>query len=231
MRRLLLLLITLLPLMASAYDACINGIYYDFSGDEATVTYQYAELTDENHGYYTSNYSGRVVIPESVIYNGKTYRITCIGDYAFWCCNNLTSVQIPNSVTKIGKDAFRACSGLTSATIPNSVTSIGNGVFMNCTGLTTIILSNSITSIRSNSFSNCSSLTSISIPNSVTSIGKYARCQDSDSSHRYLQPHGTARTESTARYLYHRWQESICEVRNQIPTARNLILPLAQRGG
>ena len=40
-RNLLLLLTALLPLAASAYDAEIDGIYYNFiSEDEATVTYQ-----------------------------------------------------------------------------------------------------------------------------------------------------------------------------------------------
>ena len=39
---------------------------------------------------------------------------------------------IPNSVTSIGDYAFYGCSGLTSIEIPNSVTSIGRGAFDNC---------------------------------------------------------------------------------------------------
>ena len=39
---------------------------------------------------------------------------------------------IPNSVTSIGDYAFYGCSGLTSIEIPNSVTSIGEGAFENC---------------------------------------------------------------------------------------------------
>ena len=119
-RQLLLLLTALLPLMANAYDAEINGIYYDFWGDEATVTYGSAE------------YSGAKVIPSSVTYNSKTYSVTSIGNWAFSSCSGLTSVTIPNSVTSIGDCAFWGCSGLTSVVIPQNVTYIGNGAFSRC---------------------------------------------------------------------------------------------------
>ena len=51
-------------------------------------------------------------------------KIRFIGDWAFWDCNGLTSINIPNSVTSIGEWAFMQCSSLTSINIPNSVTSI-----------------------------------------------------------------------------------------------------------
>ena len=77
---------------------------------------------------------------------------TTIGDCAFAGCKNLTSVDLPNTVTKISRSAFYNCSGLTSVTIPNSVTSIGNYAFYGCTGLTTVTISNSVTSIGNNAF-------------------------------------------------------------------------------
>ena len=51
--------------------------------------------------------------------------VTSIGESAFWYCNKLTRVMIPDSVTSIGNWAFYNCSELISITIPNSVTSIG----------------------------------------------------------------------------------------------------------
>ena len=108
---------------AKAYDAVIDGIYYNFNGDEAEVTYK-------NDSY--QSYNGDIAIPESVVYNEKTYSVTSIGYCAFYRCSGLTSVTIPNSVTSIGNFAFRDCYGLTSVTIPNSVTSIGRDAFEYC---------------------------------------------------------------------------------------------------
>ncbi len=160
-----LLCFMILTKVSYAYDAYIGGIYYNISGDVATVTYK-----DTNY----KSYSGSVIIPEAVTYNSKTYAVSCIDDNAFSGCSGLTSITIPNSVTSIGNYAFSGCSSLTSLTIPNSVTSIGSYAFRGCSGLTSVTIPNSVTSIGDAAFYNCSGLTSVTIPNSVTSIGIYA---------------------------------------------------------
>ena len=143
------------------------GSYYDY--DWVWVTWRGSESNS-----YTNEYSGNVIIPESVTYNEKTYEVIGIGNEAFKDCSGLTSVTIPNSVTSIGNYAFSGCSGLTSVTIPNSVTSIYNYAFSGCSGLTSVTIPNSVTSIGNYAFQDCSSLTSITIPNSVTTIRGYA---------------------------------------------------------
>ena len=72
----------------------INGIAYELKGTTATVV-------------SGGDYTGTIVIPASVTYSGTTYRVTSIGDGAFFDCTGLTSVTIPNSVTSIGGSAFQ----------------------------------------------------------------------------------------------------------------------------
>lgn len=88
-----------------------------------------------------------------------------IGDYAFYDCKNLVSVNIPAGVTSIGNGAFHGCTSLTSITIPNSVTSIGDIAFFECRSLTSITIPNSVTSIGGMAFACCSSWTSVTIEN------------------------------------------------------------------
>jgi hypothetical protein len=150
-------------------------IYYKWANEEKTelaVTY-YSSTSYYGSTTYQSNYSGNILIPESVVYEGNTYNVTSIGDHAFYECGGLTSVTIPNSVTSIGNSAFSYCSGLTSVTIPNSVTSIGDHAFYRCGGLASITISNNLTSISSSAFESCG-LNSVTIPNSVKFIGSKA---------------------------------------------------------
>lgn len=96
--------------------------------------------------------------------------VTTIGNHALWCCWNLTSMTLPNSVMTIEELAFGACSNLTSINIPNNVKSIGEQAFWNCR-LTSITIPTGVTTIEGGAFSFCSSMTSINIPASVASIG------------------------------------------------------------
>ena len=101
---LFILMLAVLPAMASAYDAKINGIYYNF--DQSAKTAEVTYMDWENNRYA---YSGAVNIPASVNYKGVEYSVTDIGNDAFCDCFGLTSVTIPNSVTSIGLDAFNGC--------------------------------------------------------------------------------------------------------------------------
>ena len=118
------------------------------------------------------------VVPEKIKHNDKVYIVTTIAGGssstgAFYNCTNLTSIELPQTVTIIESYAF-AGTGLTSIEIPNSVTSIGGFAFHNCKGLTSIEIPNSVTSIGSSAFYNCRGLASVTIGSGVTSIGSYA---------------------------------------------------------
>ena len=157
---------------AFAYTAQIDGIYYNvYDGDNphAEVTYR-----DYNSSSNSTAYTGDVVIPSSIAYEGKNYPVTSISDFAFGYCSSLTSVTIPNSVTSICSYAFNHCSALTSITLSNSITSIEWGTFEGCSALASVTIPNSVISIGNYAFRYCSALASVTIPNSVTSIGENA---------------------------------------------------------
>lgn len=145
----LLLLAFLLPATTLAYDFEVDGIYYNLNGNEATVTY-----SGSDYYQYSDRYSGDVNIPSTVTYGGTTYSVTSIGEGAFYSCEGVTTVVIPNSVASIGNYAFSSCTGLTSVIIPNSVTSIGKSAFKNCSGLTNIDIPNYVTTIGEDAFYN-----------------------------------------------------------------------------
>ncbi|MBQ8290994.1 MAG: leucine-rich repeat domain-containing protein [Clostridia bacterium] len=100
--------------------------------------------------------------------------VTSIGASAFAHCVNLTSVTLPNGLTRIENSVFLSCESLTGITIPDSVTSIGENAFAHCKSLTSINIPSNVTRIENSAFFYCESLTSITIPNSVTSIERSA---------------------------------------------------------
>ncbi|MDB4522830.1 leucine-rich repeat protein, partial [Akkermansiaceae bacterium] len=145
-------------LTLNCLDGALCWLTWTTTGGEVTIT-----DCDEAS-------SGELVIPDTIEGNS----VTSIGDGAFFRCDGLTSITIPDSVTSIGAEAFNRCTALTSITIPDGVTSIGYSAFSGCSGLTSITIGNSVTSIGEFAFSDCSSLTSITIPDGVTSIEDYA---------------------------------------------------------
>lgn len=161
LRKLLLTVTLTASLAASPHDFEVDGIYYNIiSSTENTVAVTYKGSSSNS---YSNEYTGSVVIPPSVEYNGKTYSVASIRWDAFYECSGMTSVTIPNTVTSIGEKAFYECSGLTSITIPNSVTSIGQYAFDGCSGLTSVTIPNSVTSIGHSAFSGCYELCAVHI--------------------------------------------------------------------
>ncbi len=99
-----------------------------------------------------------------------------IENYAFFGCSNLTSIIIPGSVTYIGSYVFSGCSKLTSITIPSSVTEVRSDTFSGCSSLQTVTFEgkSQLEKIEAHVFDGCSDLASIVIPSSVEYIVEYA---------------------------------------------------------
>ena len=183
LKSLFICLLSMMGAKASAHDIEVKNadgvtIYYNLINNNTEL-----EVTYCGNDSYSDEYTGNVVIPESVTYDGKTYSVTSIGISAFSGRSGLTSLTIPNSVTSIS-DAFRSCSGLTSITVESGNTTYDSRDNCNAiieTSTNTLIagcmnttIPNSVTSIGNYAFSGCSGLTSVTIGNSVTSIGECA---------------------------------------------------------
>ena len=177
--------------------------------DNKRITLSFTEDTDLTQDVFLESLKDRmgntIGNVSDISVDGQTVTLTFkdvvteIGDEAFSKLA-LTSITIPNSVTKIRGGAFLSCLLLTSVTIPDSVTEIGFAAFSGCSslrnfsgkfasadgrclitngkliafagdGLSNYTIPNSVTEIGSMAFAACSSLTAIIIPDSVTEIG------------------------------------------------------------
>ena len=174
----LLLILMLHSVISCAVEVEIDGIMYDIiiRGKAAKVIAK------------SSKYTGAVVIPASVTYNGVECAVTSIVERAFYNCRGLTSVTIPSSLTNIGNNAFYGCSSLTAVHITDLAAwckiVYGDGyshplyyahhLFLEGQEVKDLVIPSSVTHIRSLAFVGCTGLTSVTIPSSVTSIGNQA---------------------------------------------------------
>ena len=188
----LLLTIFLSLVGAKTYGACIDGIWYEFHGDEAWVV---NPNFDEEGTYWAGhgNYSGEVTIPSSVYYQGTSYKVTTIDD-AFAYCSGLTSLKIPSSIKLItGGSTFEDCTQF-SKVIINDIASWCNVELYYNYGdnplyyakhlykydgwqyveVTDLVIPQNVSTIKHDAFSGGSSFSSITISGDVTSIGEGA---------------------------------------------------------
>lgn len=181
MKQLVSLILMLLPMAASAYDAQIDGIYYNLDKENKT-----AEVTSN-----PNKYSGDIIIPEEISYSGSNYVVTTFGEDSFKDCNMLTSITISKNIIKFGYHAFSGCTGLEAVYISDlaawcninvdwlflhdiastSPISYAKHLFLNGNEIIDLEIPEGVEKIGSCCFLGCSSLSSVTIPNSIKSIG------------------------------------------------------------
>ena len=130
-----------------------DGFLYEVRGDHVAIT----------------GYTGTpevLAIPAEI----EGLPVTVIDGFAFYFCESLTEITLPDTVTFIDEFAFSCCDNLTSITLPDRLEAIGGSAFEYCISLTGITIPSNVTAIGPSCFSGCSSLTSIRIPASVTDI-------------------------------------------------------------
>ena len=170
MKRFLFFITLLLSAANSVFavEVEINGLWYEI--ESQTKEAKVIEYKND------VKYSGDIIIPESIAFEGTTYSVTSIGNSAFMDCTNLTSISIPESVTSFEKGVFYGCIGLTSITIPSGMNTIGPSSFMGCTGLTSITIPKSVKEIGVESFSGCISLQSMIVEDGNTVYDSRQNC-------------------------------------------------------
>lgn len=99
--------------------------------------------------------------------------VTEIRDNAFYECDTLRHITLPDTVRKIGHHSFYACFSLESIVIPDSVTEIGIGCFCGCSSLSSVSLSENIEKLPESCFRSCTGLKSIVIPDNITEINDF----------------------------------------------------------
>ena len=124
--------------------------------------------------YTPAQYSGNLIIPESVTFNDNSYSVSGIDYYAFLGCSELKSVTVPEGVTNLGYGSFAGCIGLTSVVLPSGVRIIPDAIFYGCIRLDKIIIPEEVDTIGHSAFYECTGLTEIVIPSGVEVIDEYA---------------------------------------------------------
>ena len=109
--------------------------------------------------------------------------VTSIGESAFWQCESLTSVEIPDCVTNLGDNAFFSCENLESVAIGKGVSVISFRAFYGCSALKDLTISEGVSRIDTSAFSYCTGLIDIVLPDSINYIDSFAFafCSDLES--------------------------------------------------
>lgn len=122
-------------LTSKAFDFKVDGIYYAITSENTCEVTFDGFLNDSNFPI-GNHYTGNVAIPSTVTHQSTLYNVTSIGKQAFYRCENLSKVTIPESITEIGEMAFTFCGSLESIFIPKSIVKIGEAAFTDCRSLT-----------------------------------------------------------------------------------------------
>ena len=152
---------------------------YAFASNASLKKVVLSEGVEEiGEGAFRNSSDNKGSIEELVFPENNT--IKTIGSYAFYRGLALSTITVPEGVTKIDNYAFAYNDKLESISLPSTLATIGTSNFSGANKLSTVIFrtdengNSALTAIPGSLFSGCAGLTSIVIPKSVTGIGSSA---------------------------------------------------------
>ncbi len=157
-----LLLITVLPITSLADSVKIGDLWYNLYNEANPVA---TVVSSQGEGY-----TGEIVIPSSIEYDGVAYTVDSIGKSAFASSTitgttvpsfDLKKVTLPSSIKVVGDYAFYYSNEIEKIEIPEGCVSIGSGAFMWCGALESLYLPSTLSNIGDNAFQYCRKLTRV----------------------------------------------------------------------
>ena len=211
-------------LKSSTFPDCPSTLAFKFCGKATSSSKTWYYVVHRNASYSSleltkiGSYSTPAVYPKptsssssvTVPYQLDTgygiFTVKGLGQYAFYGCSEMTSIEIAGSstVTNIGYAAFQDCGKLTSFTMPNAVAGLGTYAFYNCSNMTSVALSTALKKIPGYAFYKCSKLTEVNVPDSVNDISANAfkDCSKLKKAYLPLTLFDTIRTSLTAKEIH-----------------------------
>ena len=159
-------LLTISTIAALARDFAYNGITYTVIDEEARTV----ETKRGSNDVAGNILAGDIIIPQKVYENITAYTVVKISNSSFVGNYELTTIQLPSSITSIEVDAFKKCARLESITIPEGVKFLGGYAFLGCSSLQSVNLPNSVESIGYACFDNCESIIEVKLPNGLKAL-------------------------------------------------------------
>ena len=142
-----------------AASITVDGINYTTKNDGTATIAKYTIIkATADTPADTLFYSGDIVIPEKISYEGTEYTVVGTAANSFLDCRDLTSLQLPATCVTIGRNCFKGCTSLLASPIPLTATNIGTGVFNGCTRLEEVTIVPGWSKPVSEEFANCPNL-------------------------------------------------------------------------
>ena len=148
----------------------VSGNHYRLDEQRQTAELTYLSYDSLN----VDAYRGVLDVPAEVQVDGMQYQVTGVTPFACVYCEGLTSVTLPEGMTRIGFGAFSDCPNLAAVSLPTSLTTLGDWAFYRDEALQEAPVPEAVRRVGAATFAFCTSLAKVEIPRGVKSIAQHA---------------------------------------------------------